>query len=91
MKKLLLIFVCVLLLAGGAGYLFREQLWEVVVIVVTRDTFIASDKDSFDPGLPVGTSFPPIKAIYQGELITDVRDFAHHKGMVFIANRSADW
>ena len=88
MNKLFLIFVCVLLLTGGTGYLFREQLWEVVVTVVTRDTFITSDKDSFDPGLPVGASFPPIKAIYQGKPIVDVSDFAHHKGMVFIANPS---
>jgi hypothetical protein len=90
-KKIFLSLVCVLLLIGSTAYLFKQQLWEIVIKVVTKDTFIAADTDSFDPGLAVGESFPNIKAIHKGSEINDVREFAHHKGMLFIANRSADW
>jgi len=90
-KKILLSIVGVLLLISAAGYVFKEQLWHVVIMFVTKDTFIAADTDSFDPGLAVGESFPDIKAFYNGEEIDSVKDFAYNKGMVFIANRSADW
>ena len=91
MKKIFVSVLCVLLVLAGSGYLFKEKLWQLVVKVVTRDTFISADTDSFDPGLALGTRFPNIKALYQGKVVSDVREFAHHKGMVFIANRSADW
>ena len=58
---------------------------------LTADMFLLADTDSFDPGLSLGSSFPAIKASYQGEEITDVNQFIHDKGMIFIANRSADW
>ena len=91
MKKIFTILAGVLLLVGGGVYVFKSQLWELVIDEVTKDTFIAADTDSFDPGLPVGATFPAIKALYQGQEIAEVRQFAHHKGMIFIANRSADW
>jgi hypothetical protein len=47
--------------------------------------------DSFDPGLPNGAEFPPIRALYQGEEITDIDQFIRDKGAVFLANRSVDW
>lgn len=90
-KKIFLSLACVLLVLGGGAYLFKEQLWELVIEVVTSDTFIAADTDSFDPGLAVGEPFPGIKAIYQGQEVVSVSGFAHNKGMVFVANRSADW
>ncbi len=55
------------------------------------DIFIAEDSDSFDPGLPVGAQFPPIRALYQGREITEIDEFVRDKGAVFIANRSVDW
>lgn len=91
MKRRLLTIVSVLLIAGAGIYLFRAQLWEVTKNAITKDMFIAADTDSFDPGLPVGSHFPAIKAIYQGSEITSVDQFVHDKGMVFIANRSANW
>ena len=91
MKKFFLVLGGILLVGAGAGYLFRAQLWDLVVDKVTADTFIAADTDSFDPGLAVGETFPAIRALYQGEEISEVRSFTHHRGMVFIANRSADW
>ena len=90
-KKIALILIAVVCVTSTNGYLFRQQLWDLVVYVFSRDTFINDDTDSFDPGLAVGEHFPAIKALYKGRTVSDVRDFAHHKGMIFIANRSADW
>jgi hypothetical protein len=91
MKKVLVILGGILLLTGAGGYLFKEPLWEFAKAAITADMFVAADTDSFDPGIAVGQPFPPIKAIYNGQEIADVGDFVHDKGMVFIANRSADW
>ncbi len=55
------------------------------------DIFISEDTDSFNPGLPVGAQFPPIRASYLGREITAVDQFLRDKGVVFIANRSVDW
>ncbi len=91
MKKAFLTIISVLLVLGGGTYLFRAQLWEVAKEKLTADMFIAADTDDFDSGLAIGMSFPAIKAIYQGREISSVSPFIHDKGMVFIANRSADW
>jgi len=91
MKKSLLIIVSVLLVVSGGIYLFKNQLWEIVKNQLTADMFIVADTDSFDPGLIVGTRFPSIKAIYQDREISAINQFVHDKGMVFVANRSADW
>ena len=55
------------------------------------DVFISEDTDDFDPGLPIGAAFPPIRALYQGQEITAIDQFIRDKGAVFIANRSVDW
>lgn len=55
------------------------------------DIFIAEDTDGFDPGLPVGAQFPPIRALYQGREIASIDQFIGEKGAVFLANRSVDW
>ncbi len=55
------------------------------------DVFIDEDTDDFDPGLPIGAEFPPIRALYQGQEIDSIDPFIRDKGAVFIANRSADW
>jgi len=91
MKKTFLSIVGVLLIAGGGIYLFRGQLWEVAKEKITANMFVAADTDSFDPGLAIGDTFPAIKAIYQGQKIASINQFVHDKGMIFIANRSADW
>ena len=55
------------------------------------DVFISEDTDSFDPGLPIGAEFPPIRALYQAREITDIDQFIRDKGAVFLVNRSVDW
>lgn len=90
-KKTLITLVCVLLIVSGVSYLFKGQLWDKFQAIITADMFVPADTDSFSPGLAVGEFFPPIKALYQGNEVTSVDRFVHDKGMVFIANRSADW
>ncbi|MFT4519542.1 MAG: hypothetical protein ACI9JM_001939 [Halioglobus sp.] len=91
MKKFFISLAGLLLVAGGTGYLFKAELWEVAKDAITADMYISADTDSFDPGLSIGDSFPDIKALYRGQEVTDSDQFVHDKGMVFIANRSADW
>ena len=91
MKKFLLSLFSVVLVASGAAYLFKAQLWDLAQDKLTADMFVDADNDTFSPGLAVGDVFPEVKAIYQGQEIADISDFVHDKGMVFIANRSADW
>ena len=91
LKKVSMVVLCLLLLGAGSAFLFRAQLWELVIDQVTKDTFISSDTDSFDPGLAIGSQFPAIRALYKGEEVSEIRDFALNRGMVFVANRSADW
>lgn len=90
-KKVFLISASLLLVLAGSAYLFRTQLWEVPVDHLSKDIFIAADTDDFDPGLAVGSKFPAIKALYKGTEVNDIRNLSRDKGMVFIANRSADW
>jgi hypothetical protein len=91
MKKRLVIVLSVLLVASGGIYLLRGQLWEGIKNTITADMFVEADTDDFDPGVAIGSTFPAIQALYQGQEINDVQPFVHDKGMVFIANRSADW
>ncbi len=55
------------------------------------DMFLDEDTDSFDPGLPIGAEFPAIRALYEGEEITEINQFFGDKGVVLFALRSADW
>jgi hypothetical protein len=91
MNKILLSVVGVLVLVAGGLYLFRAPLLELAKERITADMFVSADKDAFDPGLPIGSSFPAILAEYRGRQLTDTSQFIHDKGMIFIANRSVDW
>ena len=91
MKKTLLSLAGVVLVLAGGVYLVRAPLWAIAAEKLTENMFIEADTDGFDPGLRVGQSFPAISAIYQGSEINSVDQFISDKGMVFIANRSADW
>jgi hypothetical protein len=91
MKRKILTATLVLLVVAAGLYLFKAQLWGFTVKKLTADMFVQADTDSFDPGIAIGEQFPEIRARYQGREVTDVGEFIHDKGMVFIANRSADW
>lgn len=53
--------------------------------------FVTDVTDSFNPGVQVGTQFPAIRAMYQGEEIKNIDRFIRDKGAIFIAMRSVDW
>lgn len=91
MKKVFLGVFGVLVVAVALLFFFRQPLFEIMAEQMTQDMFVASDTDGFDPGLPVGAQFPSIEVHYKGATLSDVSPFIADKGMVFIANRSADW
>lgn len=91
MKKVLLVIVALVVVAGVGLFLFQEPLKEMAFDKLTSDMFVASDNDAFDPGLAVGATFPPILASLDGATITDVSQYSGPNGLVFIANRSVDW
>jgi hypothetical protein len=83
-QKLALMIVATGMVASSAALAQRPPL-------DPEDVFIDADTDDFDPGLPIGADFPPIRALYQGQEISDIDQFIRDKGAVFIANRSVDW
>ncbi len=91
MRKGLITSSTTIALALGAVILLLEPLLATAQTNYTKDMFVAADTDSYDKGLPIGSTFPSLKALYRGEVVSDLRPFIHDKGMVFIANRSADW
>jgi hypothetical protein len=91
MKKFLLGLIGGVTVLAIVGYVFRGPLMESAKEKITKDMFISADADSFDVGIPVGATFPAINALYRGEVVSDMGEFIGDRGMVFIANRSADW
>jgi len=91
LKQVLLSIVGALAIVIAGGYLFRAPLLDLLKDRITADMFVAQDTDSFDPGLAIGDTFPPLHARYQGKIVSDMGEFVPDRGMIFIANRSADW
>ena len=81
-------------MATGAALLMAlSQAWSPQLMAQPSldNMFIAEDTDGYDPGLAIGTQFPSIRALYQGEEISSIDGFMGEKGAIFIANRSANW
>ena len=91
MKKPIVAVAAILVAVVVTGAVFKDPLRAWLEDVVAEDMFVDSDSDSYDPGLAVGDSFPPIHALYQGREISSIDPFILDKGLVFIAVRSADW
>lgn len=83
--------------AGLAFVVAGIQIWQAPLMAQQRrgpnldEMFIAEDADGFDPGVAIGTQFPSIRALFQGEEISAIDQFMGENGAIFIANRSADW
>lgn len=56
-----------------------------------NEIFIAEDADAFSPGVPVGDRFPDIRAMYQGEEVSNIDRFIKDRGAIFLAVRSVNW
>ena len=91
MKKFLLIAVCAIALVGVTVFLMREPLKKAAYDKLTENMFVEADTDEFDPGPAIGTRFPGIVALYQGERVTLIEPFAGPNGTVLMASRSFDW
>jgi peroxiredoxin len=91
LKKILIRTLSVLVITALAVFIFREPLKEMLYAGVTKDMFVAADNDSFDPGPALGSTFPGVRARYQGEEISLLTPFAGLNGTVLIASRSMDW
>jgi len=86
-KKIAVSVLSVALLVVGGALVFKEELMGLL----TRDMFVAGDADAFSPGIAVGSPFPAVRALHQGTEIASIAPFIMDRGMIFIANRSADW
>ena len=71
--------------------LFGGALIKAMEGPITGGMFVNADTDAFDPGLPVGARFPPVRALFQGQEITSINEFVEDRGAIFVAVRSADW
>jgi hypothetical protein len=90
-KTVALIGLGLLAVVGGLVLVAGDQLKRAVMQQLTTDMFVASDRDSFDPGLSVGVRFPMLSARLNEMPVTDISRLAGDKGMIFIAVRSVDW
>lgn len=91
MRKGLLISLLVVALAALGVFAFREPIMGAIVERLTRDMFVATDTDAFDPGVSVGSALPAIRARLEDREVTDIGEFMGERGAVLIANRSVDW
>jgi peroxiredoxin len=91
MKKALGIIAIALLIASALFYTFQEQIKEVAIDALTEDMFVPEDNDEFDPGPALGSHFPGVNALYQGEQLRQITGLAGAKGTVLVASRSLDW
>ncbi len=91
MKKPVLISLAILAVAAGVFALFREPIKEAAYDGITSDMFVEQDDDEFDPGPALGSRFPGIKAVYEGQPVSLIQPFAGKSGTVFMASRSFDW
>jgi peroxiredoxin len=91
MRNTLKIVALLALVALAMGYLFREPLKEMAFAQLTKNMFVASDTDSFDPGPALNSQFPGLQATYSGRAITLLNEFSGPNGTAFVASRSVDW
>ncbi len=91
MRKFLIIAAAALTLLVATVYLLREPLKEFAYDKLTEEMFVEADTDSFDPGPAMGSRFPGVNALYRGEPISLIEQFAGPNGTVLMASRSFDW
>jgi peroxiredoxin len=91
MNRFLVVAAIALALLVITVLLFREPLKEAAYEKITDDMFVDADTDDFDPGPAIGSRFPGVNALYEGDRITLLDDFAGPNGLVLMASRSFDW
>ncbi|MEH6583789.1 MAG: peroxiredoxin family protein [Halioglobus sp.] len=91
MKKIMTGLLLLLVVGAFAVYVFRAPLKEALYAQVTKNMFVPTDNDSFDPGPLLGSTFPGVRAHYQDKEISLLTPFAGTRGTVLVASRSMDW
>ena len=91
MKRLFVGIVAVVAVLALGGYVFREPLMNAMFERMTANMFVAKDDDPYDPGLAVGERVPAVRAMYQGQEITDIGSVMGGRGIALWVNRSVDW
>ncbi len=91
MKRILVMAAVALATATALIYIFRVDIKESAFNKLTENMFVPADNDSFDPGPALGSTFPGVRALYQGREINLLNPFAGTNGIAFVASRSLDW
>lgn len=90
-KKIVIGVGVFLLVVIAAGYIFREPLKDMAIMILTEDMFLEEDTDTFDPGVSAENQFPAVRVSYQGEELSSLMDFAGPRGLVIMFSRSVVW
>lgn len=91
MKMILLSVLAVVLAGAVAAYLYRDAVIATAGDVLTADMFVEASAATFAVGPEVGERLPQIRAIHEGQIVTDLDRFLGTHGLVLIANRSVVW
>ena len=91
MQKFLVLVAVALATATALVFTFRGDIKEAAYDKLTENMFVPADNDSFDPGPALGSTFPGVRALYQGRELTLLNEFAGENGIAFVASRSLDW
>ena len=91
MKRILPIVIAVVVITGVLIFIFRAPLKQTAYAKLTENMFVPADTDAFDPGPALGSQFPGLRAMYQGQQVSLIDAFAGDNGTVLIASRSLDW
>lgn len=91
MKRTLILIAVATLLLGAIVYSLRAPLRQMVVDTLTADIFVPIPQDMLEKGPAVGSRFPGLRALYNGEEVTLLEPFAGDRGTLLVASRSVEW
>ena len=85
------VLVLAVMFGLGLCYIFRDELRQASESWQTRDMFVSAEAANFELGPATGSQFPGLQAVYGGQPVTLIDDFAGSNGTVLVALRSVDW
>ncbi len=91
MRRLLILASAVVLIAGGLVYSLRAPLREIALEQFTADMFVSASQPQRSLGPAVGSRFPGLRALHEGQEVTLLDSFAGANGTLLVASRSLVW
>lgn len=91
MRRLLIFASATVLIAGGLVYSLRSPLRDIALEQMTADMFVSAAQPQRSLGPAVGSHFPGLRALHDGQAITLLDRFAGPRGTVLVASRSLVW